>query len=190
VENGENSSNEGETETRNVYKTKDLDCQICQEESLKSETASAKKNTTGHDIQQGQDLLSTLKKSEHFNPNFDEGIMERDDSLSVCAVENGENASNEGETETTNVHKTEDLDCQICHEESLKSENASAKKNTTGHDVQRCQDLPLTANAALNNMSDAKFRTFGPNLVKIPLDGVDEDALYKDVNGKTQVCVY
>ena len=173
-----------------MYKTKDLDCQICHEESLKSENASAKENKTGKDVQRGQDLLLTFKKSEDFNPNLDKGIMERDDCLSVCAVENGENSSNEGETETSNVYKTEDLDCQICHEESLKSENASAKKNTTGHDVQRCQDLPLKANAALNNMSDAKFRTFGPNLVKIPLDGVDEDALYKDVNGKTQVCVY
>ena len=193
VENGENSSNEGETETTNVYKTEDLDCQICHEESLKSENASAKENETGQDVQCGQDLLSTFKKSEHFNPNFDEGIMDRDDGLSICAVENDEKASTKGEAETTNVYNTEDLDCQICHEKPLKSENASAKENNTGHDVQRGQDLPLTADAALNNtlnMSDANFSISGPNFFKIPIEGIDEDVLYKEVNGKTQVCVY
>lgn len=47
------------------------------------------------------------------------------DGLSVCAMEN----QNEGETETTNVQKTEDIDCQICHEESLKPVNVSAKED-------------------------------------------------------------
>ena len=50
------------------------------------------------------------------------------DGLSVCAVENRENALNESETETTNVQKTEDVDFQICHEKSLKPEIVSAKK--------------------------------------------------------------
>lgn len=111
--------------------------------------------------------------------------MERDDGLSVCAVEKGENASDEVETETTNVHKTEDLECQICHEESLKPENASVKENKTGHDVQRRQDLPLRADAA-SNKSDANFSIFGPNFVKIALEGtdIDEDVLNGEVNDK------
>ena len=97
--------------------------------------------------------------------------MERND-LSVCAKETNGNASNEGETEAANEHKTEDIDCQICDAESLKPENATAKNDKTGHGVQRHQD----------NLS-----IFGPNCAKIHFKGtdIDEDALYGDMNGKT-----
>ena len=191
VEYDEKASNEDETKTTNMHKAADLDRQMCHEESLRSENASAKANKTGPDLQGGQDLLLTLKKSE-FNPNFDGGILERNDCLSFCVLENGENASNEGETETTNVRKTEDLDCQTGHEESLKSENAFAKENKTGHDVQGGQDLPLTADAALNNalnMCDVNFSIFGSNFVKTPIEEVDENVLYEGVNGKIIECL-
>ena len=79
--------------------------------------------------------------------------MERNDSLSVPAVEDDEKALNE-------------------------------------HDVQRGQDLPLTADAAQNNtsnMSNANFNIFGPNFVKFHLErtNIDENVLYGEVNGKT-----
>ena len=106
-----------------------------------------------------------------------------------------ENSTNRGgETETTNVkrnlHTTEDLDCQICHEESLKTENSSAKNDKTGHDVQHDQDLPLRTDGACNNtsnMSDANI--FGPSFTKIPQEGTNNDngALYGQMNGKTLV---
>ena len=106
-----------------------------------------------------------------------------------------ENSTNRGgETETTNVkrnlHTTEDLDCQICHEESLKTENSSAKNDKTGHDVQHDQDLPLRTDGACNNtsnMSDANFNIFGPTFTKISLEGTDKGALYGEMNGKTLV---
>ena len=40
---------------------------------------------------------TTLEKSEHFIPNFDEGIMKRN-RLSVSPKESNGNASSEGET--------------------------------------------------------------------------------------------
>ena len=115
--------------------------------------------------------------------------MERD-GLSVCVVENGENATNEGETEAAIVHKTENLHRQICHAESLKADNASAKEDKTGQDVQHDQDLPLRADEAWNStssMSDTNFSIFGPTFVKIPLEetDVDEDVLYGEMNSKT-----
>ena len=110
--------------------------------------------------------------------------------LSVCAKETDGNASNEGETEAPNVHKTEDIDCQICDAESLKPENALANNDETGHGVQHAQDLPLRADGAWNNtsnMPDANLSIFGPNCAKIHLKGtdIDADALYGDMNGKT-----
>ena len=91
--------------------------------------------------------------------------MERD-GLSVCAKKTGENASHEGKTDTTNVHQKQGLDCQICHEETLKPENATAIKDKAEHDVQ-----PI----------------LGAKFVRIPLKGtdIDEDALYGEMNGKT-----
>ena len=132
---------------------------------------------------------TTLKKSEHFISNFDEGIMERDGS-SVCLKETYGNALNEGETEAANVHKTEDLDSQICHAESLQPENVLTKNDKTEHGLQRDQDLSLKTDRASNNtsnMSDVNLSIFGRNCVKINLKGtdIDEDALYGDMNGKT-----
>ena len=104
--------------------------------------------------------------------------------------------SNGGATETTNVkkhlHTAADLDCQICHEESLKTENSSAKNDKTGHDVQHDQDLPLRTDGACNNTSntpDANFNIFGPSFTKIPQEGTNNDngALYGQMNGKTLV---
>ena len=114
------------------------------------------------------------------------------DGLSVCAVGN----QNESETETTNVQKTEDIDCQICHEESLKPVNVSAKEDKTGLGVQHDQGLPSRTDGAWNNtsnVSDANFRIFGPNFANIHIKGtgIDEDALYGEMNGKTlKVCLY
>ena len=117
--------------------------------------------------------------------------MERD-GPSVCPKETNGNALNEGETEAANVHKKEDLDCQICHAESLQPENVLTKNNKTKLGVQREQDLSLRTDGASNNtsnMSDANLSIFGPNCVKIHLKGtdIDEDALYGDMNGKTTV---
>ena len=118
--------------------------------------------------------------------------MQRD-GLSVCTKETGENASNEGKTETTNVHQKEDLDCQICHEETLKAENAAAKENKTSHDIQRGQDLPLRADGT-SNISDANCSIFGSNFVKISLEEtrINDDALFGEMNGKTleDLCLY
>jgi len=95
------------------------------------------------------------------------------------------------------MHKTDGLHCQICHEESFKSENASAKKVETGNDMQRGQDLPLMEDGALgnnSNMPDANFSIFGSIFVKIPLEGanIDEDLLNGEVNGKAlkKFCLY
>lgn len=110
--------------------------------------------------------------------------------VSVNAKETDGNTSNEGETEAANVPKTEGLDCQICHAESSKPENALAKNDKTGgHDVQRAQDLPLRTDGAGNdtsNMSNANFSIFGPSCVNTHVKGtdIDEDALYGDMNGK------
>ena len=100
-----------------------------------------------------------------------------------------ENSSNGGKTETTNVkknlHTTADLDCQICHEKSLKPENVSAREDETGHVVQGGRDLPLTTDGAWKNtssMSDAN-----PGFTKIPLEGTDKGALYGKMNGRTLV---
>ena len=107
-----------------------------------------------------------------------------------------ENSSNGGKTETTNVketlHTAADLDCQICHEESLKPGNSSAKKDKTGQGVQHDQDLPLRTDGAWNNtsnMSDNNCSNFGPSFVKISLKRTDIDngALYGQMNGKTLV---
>lgn len=123
----------------------------------------------------------TLKKS-------DGGITEGD-NIPVCAVQPAGTSSNGGETETTNVkrnlHTTADLDSQICHEESLKTENSSAKNDKTGHDVQHDQDLPLRTDGACNNtsnMSDANFNILGPSFTKISLEGTDKGALYGEMN--------
>lgn len=88
------------------------------------------------------------------------------------------------------MHKTEDLDCQVCHEESLKTVKTSTKNEKTGHGLQRDRDLPLRADGAWNNtssMSDADFSIFEPSFIKIPLEetDVDEDALYREMKGKT-----
>lgn len=112
--------------------------------------------------------------------------MERDGS-SVCLKETYGNASNEGETEAANVHKTEDLDSQICHAESLQPENVLTKNDKTEHGLQRDQDLSLKTDRASNNtsnMSDVNLSIFGRNCVKINLKGtdIDEDALYGDMN--------
>lgn len=100
---------------------------------------------------------------------------------------------NEGETETTNVQKTADIDCQICHEESLKPVNVSAKEDKTGQGVQHDQGLPSRTDGAWNNtsnVSDANFGIFGPNFAKIHIKGagIDEDALCGEMDIK--VCLY
>ena len=133
----------------------------------------------------------SLEKSKHFIPNFDEGIMKRN-WLSVSPKESNGNASNEGETEAANVHKTKDLDFQICHEESLKTDNALTKNDNTGHDAQSDQDLLLRADEACSNTSNkanANFSNFGPNCLKLYLKRTDIDleALYGEMKGKTLV---
>ena len=112
--------------------------------------------------------------------------------LSVCPKESNGNASNEGETEPPNVHKTKDLDCQVCHAESLKTEDALTKNDKTRHDVQSDQDLPLRADGACSNtanMSDAHFSNSGSNCVTMYLKRTDIDleALNGEMNGKTLV---
>ena len=110
--------------------------------------------------------------------------------LSVSPKESNENASSEGETEAANVHKTTDLDCQMCHAESLEIENALTKDDKTAHDVQSDQDLPLRTDGSSNNTSntsDASCSNFGPNCLKIYLKRTDIDleTLYGEMNGKT-----
>ena len=114
--------------------------------------------------------------------------------VNKCVAQPAENSSNGGETKTTNakenLHNTEDLDCQVCHEESLKTENASTKNDKTGHGVQRDRDLPLRADGAWNNtssMSDANFSIFGPSFAKLQVKGTDinNGALYGELTGKT-----
>ena len=112
--------------------------------------------------------------------------------LSVSPKESNGNASSEGETEAANVHKTKDLDCQICHAESLETENALTKNDKTPHEVQSDQDLPLRTDGACNNtsnMSDANFSNLGPNCLKMYLKRTDIDleALHGEMNGKTLV---
>ena len=90
------------------------------------------------------------------------------------------------------MHKTEDLDCQVCHEESLKTVKTSTKNEKTGHGLQRDRDLPLRADGAWNNtssMSDANFSIFGPSFAKIQVKGTDinNGALYGEMTGKTLV---
>ena len=90
------------------------------------------------------------------------------------------------------MHKTEDLDCQVCHEESLKTENSSTKNDKTGHGVQRDRDLPLRADGAWNDtssMSDTSFSILGPRFAKIQVKGTDinNGALYGEMTGKTLV---
>lgn len=114
----------------------------------------------------------TLEKSKHFIPNFDEWIMERN-RLSACAKETNGNASDDGKTETTNLHRTE---------------NASVTKNNkTGDDVRSDQDLPLSTDGARNNtfnMSDNNLGNFGPDFLKMYLKGtdIDLDAFYGEMN--------
>ena len=102
--------------------------------------------------------------------------MERN-RLSACAKETNGNASNEGETETTNLHRTE---------------NALTKNNKTGDDVRSDQDLPLSTDGARNNtfnMSDNNLSNFGPDFLKMYLKGtdIDLDAFYGEMNGRTLV---
>ena len=90
------------------------------------------------------------------------------------------------------MQATEDLDCQICHAESLNTEKALTKNDKTGHDLQSDQDLPLRADGACNNTSnkpDANFSDFGPNFLKMYLKGTDinVDAFYGEMNGRTLV---
>ena len=90
------------------------------------------------------------------------------------------------------MHKTKDLNCQIGHVESLKTENSLTMDDKTGHDVQSDHDLPLRADEACNNtsnMPDANFSNFGPNCLKTYLKRTDIDleAFYGEMNGKTLV---
>ena len=117
---------------------------------------------------------------------MDEGIAERPQDLQIRAVETVENASKGGETITANADENIDLsDLQICHEQSLKPEKASPKKDETVHVVQDSPDLPLRADELWGNTSKlAGHDQFG----FLPCLGStdDENAIFfAKMNGKT-----